>query len=104
MYHKDHRQQKSIKIAGNSPLSTRYHTDKRKEVDHMTPVKAIRVKCLDCCCNSANEVKACELTTCSLHPFRLGKNPNKKPREYTPEQLETLRQRLQKANLAKKLQ
>jgi hypothetical protein len=44
----------------------------------MTPVQAIRKKCLDCCCGSAHEVKACQLIACTLHPFRLGRNPNRK--------------------------
>lgn len=39
------------------------------------PVKAIREKCLDCCCWSANEVKMCPDEKCALHPFRFGKNP-----------------------------
>lgn len=63
----------------------------------MTPIKAIRAKCLDCCCDQANEVKLCPATRCPLHPFRLGKNPNIKPREYTEEQREAMRQRLKKA-------
>ena len=25
----------------------------------MTPMKAIRAKCLDCCCGSSNEVRLC---------------------------------------------
>lgn len=40
-----------------------------------SPVKAIRVKCLDCMCGSANEVRECQLEDCALHPFRFGKNP-----------------------------
>lgn len=43
----------------------------------MTPIKAIRAKCLDCCCNMANEVKLCPITECSLYPYRMGKNPNR---------------------------
>ena len=42
----------------------------------MTPLKAIRIKCLDCC-ESAYEVKQCPVTTCALYPFRHGKNPNR---------------------------
>lgn len=42
----------------------------------MTPVKAIRTKCLDCCAGQAAEVRLCPCTSCSLYPFRLGKNPN----------------------------
>ena len=43
----------------------------------MTPVKAIRKKCLDCCCGQVKEVKICPCLDCSLYPFRLGKNPNR---------------------------
>ena len=45
----------------------------------MTPVKAIRAKCLDCSGGSAKEVKECPVIACALHPFRLGRNPNRKP-------------------------
>lgn len=41
----------------------------------LTPIKAIRLKCLDCCCNSPNEVKACKCNTCALYPYRFGKRP-----------------------------
>ena len=44
----------------------------------MTPVQAIRQKCLDCSGGSSHEVKHCPLTRCTLHPFRLGRNPNRK--------------------------
>lgn len=40
-----------------------------------SPLKAIRAYCLECCCNQTAEVKACEIRTCPLHPFRAGKNP-----------------------------
>ena len=46
-----------------------------------TPVlKAIRAKCLDCCCGSAAEVRCCHLKHCPLWPFRMGENPFAKPR------------------------
>lgn len=31
---------------------------------------AIKLKCLDCCCYKAEEIKLCTITECSLHPFR----------------------------------
>ena len=43
------------------------------------PVKVIREKCLDCCCGSPNEVKLCTAVNCPLHPWRMGKNPYRKP-------------------------
>ena len=38
----------------------------------LTPMKAIRYKCLDCCCFDQVEVRNCELTECSLWPYRMG--------------------------------
>ena len=43
-----------------------------------TPLKAIRAKCLDCSVYQLKEVRDCQITDCTLHPFRLGKNPNRK--------------------------
>lgn len=42
----------------------------------MTPMKAIRAKCLDCCCGQYKEVELCPCVDCSLYPYRFGKNPN----------------------------
>ena len=44
----------------------------------MTPLKAIRAKCLDCCLGQANEVRLCPVSDCSLWPYRLGHNPARK--------------------------
>lgn len=44
----------------------------------LTPMKAIRAKCLDCCCGQAKEVRLCPMTDCPLHPYRMGKNPTRK--------------------------
>jgi hypothetical protein len=42
---------------------------------YRSPVKAIRAKCMDCCCDSFAEVTRCDIVRCPLHPFRFGKNP-----------------------------
>lgn len=68
------------------------------EEKKISPLKAIRLKCLDCCCGSAHEVKLCAATQCPLYPFREGVNPNRKPREYTEEQKAALVSRLRKNN------
>lgn len=47
------------------------------EKKRTSPLKAIRLKCLDCCCGSNHEVKLCTAENCPLHPFRFGKNPNR---------------------------
>ena len=60
-------------------------------------LRVIRLKCLDCCNGSSNEVKLCTCDkTCFLHPFRCGKNPFSIKREYTEEQKEKLREQLKK--------
>jgi hypothetical protein len=43
----------------------------------LTPVKAIRAYCIDCCCGSFNEVQLCPSKKCSLYPYRLGHRPPK---------------------------
>ena len=43
------------------------------------PTKAIREKCIDCCCGSMYEVEKCTAVNCPLHPWRMGKNPYRKP-------------------------
>lgn len=49
---------------------------KKDNSEIRSPLKAIRAKCLDCCCGQANEVKLCPCEkTCPIWPFRLGKNP-----------------------------
>jgi len=56
----------------------------------MTPLRAIRAKCLDCCGGFAADVQMCPCSDCPLYPFRRGKNPNLQ-RERTPAQLEALK-------------
>ena len=41
-----------------------------------TPLQAIRLKCLDCTCQQPKEIRECTITSCPLHPFRFGTNPN----------------------------
>lgn len=41
----------------------------------MTPLKAIRLKCLDCCCGIIKEVRLCSAEKCPLFPYRFGHKP-----------------------------
>ncbi len=50
----------------------------------LTPLKAIREKCLQCCCGSYKEVRECEVTDCALYAFRHGKRPQKHFNEGVP--------------------
>ncbi len=41
-----------------------------------TPIKAIRKKCLDCCCWQSKEVRLCPVINCAIYPYRMGKRPD----------------------------
>ena len=62
-----------------------------------TPIKAIRAKCIDCCCGDTREVRLCPAEDCPLHPFRYGKNPNLQ-QAFSEETLEKYRQRMKTIN------
>lgn len=38
----------------------------------LSRAKAIRAKCLDCCCGNAAEVRRCSIESCPLFPFKSG--------------------------------
>lgn len=68
------------------------------EEKRISPLKAIRLKCLDCCCGSSYEVKLCTAASCALYPFREGRNPNIGKRELTEEQRAAARRRMAQVN------
>ena len=41
----------------------------------LTPLKAIRGKCLECSSGSLGEVRNCTIKKCPLFPYRFGKKP-----------------------------
>lgn len=43
----------------------------------MTPLKAIRLKCIDCMCGQMYEVTKCPCEDCSLWQYRMGHNPSR---------------------------
>lgn len=45
------------------------------EQKRLTPLQAIRAKCLDCSGGSRQEVRLCPITQCPLWPYRFGKRP-----------------------------
>ncbi len=69
--------------------------------ERITGGKAIRLKCLDCCCGSAHEVSLCSVEKCPLHPFRFGTDPYRTKRELSPEQREQQRKSLALARSSK---
>lgn len=49
--------------------------DSQKHAKRLTPIKAIRVKCLECTGNHYSLVRNCESKDCPLYLYRLGCRP-----------------------------
>ena len=71
-------------------ILSRYHRE-------ANPLKALRLRCLDCCCGSASEVRKCTAVACPSWPFRMGTNPFRQKRVLTADQKQAMAQRLAKA-------
>ena len=50
----------------------------QQNLKHITPLKSIRLNCLECCNQQPALVRECNLTDCPLWNFRFGKNPARK--------------------------
>src|SRR6478752_4070264 len=61
------------------PILSRYHREPN-------PLKALRLRCLDCCCGSAPEVRKCTAVACPSWPFRMGTNPFREKRVLSEDQ------------------
>jgi hypothetical protein len=61
------------------------------------PLRAIRAKCLDCCCGSASEVSRCVSRNCALWPFRLRTNPFRKRSRLSEAEMQSRVARLRRA-------
>lgn len=68
-----------------------------KAVKRVSPLKAIRLKCLECCAGSSNEVRDCHMGDCPLWPYRFGRYLDRPKRVLTEDQRQELRERLAKA-------
>ena len=53
-------------------VDMKVESQKPKKKERGSRKKAIRLKCLDCCCGSAYEVRLCPARQCPLWRFRLG--------------------------------
>lgn len=42
-------------------------------MERVSRSKAIRLKCIDCCCGNMAEVRKCPATSCPLWRYRMGK-------------------------------
>ena len=45
------------------------------EQKRLSPIKAIRAKCLECSNGNNAEVRECVIPNCPLYPYRMGHNP-----------------------------
>jgi hypothetical protein len=57
-------------------------------------LKAIRAKCLDCCCCQEGEIRRCTAVYCPLWPFRMGTNPFRTPSAGAADRMRLLNARL----------
>ena len=55
--------------------------DELREAGHepMSPLQALRARCLDCCGHQQKEVALCPAVECPSWPFRMGIDPWRKP-------------------------
>jgi len=49
--------------------------EKGESMAKLTPIKAIRAKCLDCCNGQQKEIRLCTVKKCALHEYRFGHRP-----------------------------
>ena len=82
-----------------------YETNKQetKQISNLTPVRAIRLHCLECVGRSSKEVRECTSKFCALYPYRLGKKPDESRRKLTEKQKEVASKSLAKAREKRKL-
>ena len=77
---------------GRDPRCMR--TDELEQLGHarVSPLRALRLHCLDCCNDSAQEVRLCTAVGCPSWPFRMAKNPWR--RKLDPQERAALQARL----------
>lgn len=63
----------------NDNEKKKYRIDSKNKIApsliHTTPQKAIRKKCLDCCCGGRKDAFLCAVYMCPLYPYRMKHNP-----------------------------
>ena len=75
-----------------------------EEIEKMksTATKAIKMYCkLECCAGSEKEWRECNNKSCPLYNYRLGKNPNYKKVEISPEEKQQRSERLKEYHRTK---
>ena len=56
----------------------RVRDQNQQSMARLTPIRAIRAKCIECTAGSLKEVRLCEIPKCALYAYRMGKNPARK--------------------------
>ena len=69
---------KKLDLQALAKLNPKLTEEDLKKIVLLPPVKAIRGGCSYCSVFSNKAIRACEHTDCSLHPYRMCKNPNRK--------------------------
>lgn len=67
------------------------------ETKTISPTKACRWKCLECCNFSPNDVRECRIQDCALWPFRFGKDPGRKKVKFSEDRKKKLAKVLSRA-------
>ena len=70
--------------------------EKMEKEEKMTPLKAIKLHCKECMGFESNP-KECNIQTCHLFQFRLGKDMLKEKREISEEQRLKMKENLRRA-------
>lgn len=52
-----------------------------REDEPLQRARAIRMKCLECCGGNSAEVRRCEISDCTLWPWRSGRRPAQNAQE-----------------------
>lgn len=73
-----------------------YKINNVKYTKELSPLKAIRLNCLECSGGLSEEVRQCPITTCPVYPFRFGKDPSRNPMKLSDDQRAALRERFEK--------
>ena len=68
-----------------------------EQTKQLNPLSAIKAHCRECSGGIIDEHKNCPVTTCFLHPYRMGTNPFRKKRVMTDEQKTKIAERLKNA-------
>src|SRR5882724_3318681 len=65
--------------AGRDPRKMTQDELREAGYEPMSPLKALRARCLDCCAQQPKDVALCPAVGCPSWPFRMGSDPWRKP-------------------------